>query len=402
MTLIHRRAALALAGSAAVALMSPAASAAEVFKVGVIASFTGAFASWGTQFQNAINAYQASTAKPSKAQGRGHRSPVRLSRRRERRRRQGEAGRGRAHPAREGQDARRLRTVAPRDGGRRNRDAGEDSRRHHECRHRIDHPRVAILRARQQHAAAMGRVDGQMGCGKRLQEGLHDHQRLRARHDAETYFHKSFKAAGGEIVGSIRTPIQETNFAAYMERALQAKPDAVYMFSARRLALDRIREGVLRARPQAGGHQTARRRRIRRTLSADFSDDVIGTISVNHYTESNTRSENKQMRDQLTKMYGEKGVTDIASVSAWTHRADLRRAQGSRRQCRWHQVHRRHEGQDAGESAWPDHDRSGERDIVQNMYIRRIEKKDGKLVNVDIATIPMVKDPWKLENPPKQ
>jgi len=41
------------------------------------------------------------------------------------------------------------------------------------------------------------------------------------------------------------------------------------------------------------------------------------------------------------------------------------------------------------------------RDIVQNVYIRRVEKQDGKLVNVEIATIPMVKDPWKQLNPPK-
>ena len=42
-----------------------------------------------------------------------------------------------------------------------------------------------------------------------------------------------------------------------------------------------------------------------------------------------------------------------------------------------------------------------ERDVVQNIYIRRVEKRDGKLVNIDIDTIPMVKDPWKLDNPAK-
>ena len=41
------------------------------------------------------------------------------------------------------------------------------------------------------------------------------------------------------------------------------------------------------------------------------------------------------------------------------------------------------------------------RDIVQNIYIRKVEKVDGKLVNVEIATIPMVKDPWKELNPAK-
>jgi hypothetical protein len=38
---------------------------------------------------------------------------------------------------------------------------------------------------------------------------------------------------------------------------------------------------------------------------------------------------------------------------------------------------------------------------VQNVYIRRVEKQDGKLVDVEIATIPMVKDPWRELNPVK-
>ena len=42
-----------------------------------------------------------------------------------------------------------------------------------------------------------------------------------------------------------------------------------------------------------------------------------------------------------------------------------------------------------------------ERDVIQNIYIRKVEKRDGKLVNVDIATTPMVKDPWKIDNPSK-
>jgi len=41
------------------------------------------------------------------------------------------------------------------------------------------------------------------------------------------------------------------------------------------------------------------------------------------------------------------------------------------------------------------------RDIVQNIYLRRVEEMDGKLANFEFETIPMVKDPWKELNPPK-
>ena len=39
------------------------------------------------------------------------------------------------------------------------------------------------------------------------------------------------------------------------------------------------------------------------------------------------------------------------------------------------------------------------RDVVHNIYIRRVEKVNGVLQNTEFATIPAVKDPWKELNP---
>ena len=41
------------------------------------------------------------------------------------------------------------------------------------------------------------------------------------------------------------------------------------------------------------------------------------------------------------------------------------------------------------------------RDIVQNEYLRRVDKVNGQLQNTELETIPMVKDPWKQLNPGK-
>jgi hypothetical protein len=48
-----------------------------------------------------------------------------------------------------------------------------------------------------------------------------------------------------------------------------------------------------------------------------------------------------------------------------------------------------------------DLDRCGNRDVIQNIYIRRVEKRDGRLVNVDFDKEESVKDPWKIDNSPK-
>ena len=41
------------------------------------------------------------------------------------------------------------------------------------------------------------------------------------------------------------------------------------------------------------------------------------------------------------------------------------------------------------------------RDVVQNEYLRRVERVGGNLANVELETIPMVKDPWKEINKKK-
>jgi len=188
-----------------------------------------------------------------------------------------------------------------------------------------------------------------------------------------------------------------------MEKALQAKPDAIYMFQpGGSPSIAFVKAFMERGLKQAGikllgGGEFAE------LYLPHFNDDVIGVISVNHYTETNSLLENKQMRDQLTKMFGEKGVTDIASVGAWDGMAVIYAA--------LREVGAQADGLkliDAMKGKVLKSPRGEimidpeERDIVQNIYVRRIEKINGKLTNVDIATIPMVKDQWKIDNPVKK
>ena len=221
-------------------------------------------------------------------------------------------------------------------------------------------------------------------------------------HDAETYFHKAFKANGGEIIGSARSPIQETNFGVYMEKALQAKPDAVYMFQpGGSPSIAFVRAFMERGLKQAGIKLLGNGEFAELYLPS-FNDDVIGINSVAHYTESNTLPENVQMKDQLKKMFGDKGVTDVASVGAWDGialiYAALREVGASADGLKYIDAVK---GKTFKSPRGPIMIDPVERDIVHNIYIRDIKKVNGKLTAVDIATFPMVKDPWKRDNPPK-
>jgi len=221
-------------------------------------------------------------------------------------------------------------------------------------------------------------------------------------YDAELYFTKSFKAAGGEIVGGARTPQQETNFAAYMERVLQAKPDALYMFQPAGSPSVAFVKAYVERGLKAAGIKLLGGGETQELFLPNFTDDIVGTVTSFHYTESNKNPANLELRAQLKKMFGDKAVPDIATVAAWDGTMLIQQAVAAL-------------GPDADGLKYVDFIRGkkfdsprgpveidpAERDVIQNIYIREVEKRDGKLVNVDIGEVDMVKDPWKIDNPPK-
>ncbi|HEY7458658.1 MAG TPA: ABC transporter substrate-binding protein [Xanthobacteraceae bacterium] len=394
-----------LSGICALGVVAMTGSAsAETFKIGLIASYTGAFATWGTQFQNAIEAFQSIHGKSVKGP-KGEIIDVQLVYR--------DAGSAGPDKAKQLAEELVLREKVSMLGGF---ELSPHAMSVADISKQAKVPIVVMNAATAsitrgspyyvrtsltipQWGQAIGKWAAENGI-KKVYTITSDYA---PGHDAEAYFHKSFKAAGGEIVGADRTALRETNFAVYMEKALQAKPDAVYMFQpGGSPSISFVKAFSERGLKQAG-IKLLGNGEFAELYLPHFSDDVIGTISVNHYTETNTRPENKIMRDQLIKQFGEKGVTDIASVGAWDAMAliyiALREHGASADGLKYIDAMK---GKTLASPRGPIMIDPEERDIIQNIYIRRIEKVGGKLQNVDIATIPMVKDPWKIDNPVKR
>ena len=49
-------------------------------------------------------------------------------------------------------------------------------------------------------------------------------------HDFEAAFQRAFKEAGGEIVGSVRFPVANPDFSAFVQRAKDINPECIYIF----------------------------------------------------------------------------------------------------------------------------------------------------------------------------
>ena len=136
----------------------------------------------------------------------------------------------------------------------------------------------------------------------------------------------------------------------------------------------------------------------------NMGEAPVGVVSAGTYSVAADRPANKAFLAAWTKEYGEKSIPDFFAVGGWDGMDAV------------FDVIKKGKGKFTGDEAmatlkaWknPDSPRGpvsidpATRDIVQNIYIRRTEMKNGKLQNTEIETIADVKDPWKELNPPKQ
>src|SRR5262245_33591221 len=301
------------AAAAAVFSLSAGASCADTVKVGLIASYTGAFATWGTQFQQAVEAYQAVNGKTVKGpDGKTHEIQFVY-------RDSASQGPDKAKQLAEELVLReRVKFLTGLELSPYAMALGEISKQ-------AKIP-VVIMNAATasitpgsdyfvrvsmtipQHVVPLAQWAYKDGGFKRIYTIVSDYA---PGHDAETYFTKAFKAAGGEIIGSARSPQQETNYAAYMERVLQAKPDALYMFQPAGSPSIAFVKAYVERGLKTAGIKLLGTGETQELFLPNFTDDVIGVVTGFHYTETNTNPENLALKAQLRKQFGEKAVPEI-------------------------------------------------------------------------------------------
>jgi branched-chain amino acid transport system substrate-binding protein len=213
--------------------------------------------------------------------------------------------------------------------------------------------------------------------------------------DAEAAFQKGFKEAGGDIVGSVRMAVQSPDFSAYVQRANDLTPQGIFIM---------IPGG---AQPVAFGKALAERgidpQKIEILGQAEITDEhalasmgdiAVGIITAGHY-DYNHRS---KLNEEFVQAYNAEfhRNPDFFSVGGYDgmHLIDaaLQKAGGktdgdalvsAAKGMNW-------ESPRGTISIDPE-----TRDIIQTVYIRKVEKVGGQLVNVEIAAIPNVKDPFK-------
>jgi branched-chain amino acid transport system substrate-binding protein len=214
-------------------------------------------------------------------------------------------------------------------------------------------------------------------------------------HDSEASFKATFTAGGGEVVEAIRVPLANPDFAPFLQRARDAKPDAVFVFVPSGQGGTFVKQFVERGLDQAGIKLIGPGDVTDDDLLNGMGDQVIGAVtahiySANHPSEANRayvaafKAANNGMRPNFMSLGGYDGMHLIYEALKKTGgKADGDALLAAMKGMAW-------ESPRGPISIDPE-----TRDIVQNVYMRRVAKVDGELYNVEFETFPNVKDPGK-------
>jgi branched-chain amino acid transport system substrate-binding protein len=217
-------------------------------------------------------------------------------------------------------------------------------------------------------------------------------------HDCEAAFERGFKEGGGEIVDKVRIPLANPDFIPYMQRAKDSRPDVVFSF----IPAGKQATQIMKAYGDLGLDKAG----IKFIGPGDITTDEelpnmgevpLGVITAHHYSAAATRPANKAFIAAWKKEYGEKSWPSFMSVGGWDAMDAvyyvIREQKGRIDAEKTMELVKKYKN--AASPRGPIEIDPATRDIVQNMYIREVRKVGGQLANVELETIPMVKDPWK-------
>lgn len=219
-------------------------------------------------------------------------------------------------------------------------------------------------------------------------------------HDAREAFKASFIKGGGKVISEIGMPLQTLDFGVYVQKIRDLKPAAVYLFT----PAGPPGVGFIKSFSALG--LRAAGVRLLTTASVDelelpaIGEDALGAISAWHYSPNLATPENQRFVAAYQRKYRDGSLPTFQIVAAYDGMrliGEVVAKLGAKFDSDQAMAVIRGWSTEASARGKILIDPE-ERDIVQNMYIRRVERLPNGLGNVAFETIPMVKDPWKLLN----
>ncbi len=212
--------------------------------------------------------------------------------------------------------------------------------------------------------------------------------------DAEKSFSIRFKKHGGQILQSLRVPLANPDFSPFLQRAADAKPDAIFIFVPSGQGGAFMKQYVERGLDKAGIKLIGPGDVTDDDLLPNMGDAALGTVTAHLYSADHQSAANKayvaafekanHFRPNFMSVGGYDGMHLIyAALKKTGGKADAASLIAAMKGMKWESPR------------GPIEIDPQTRDIIQNIYVRKVEKKDGQLYNVEFETFKAVKDPVK-------
>jgi branched-chain amino acid transport system substrate-binding protein len=212
--------------------------------------------------------------------------------------------------------------------------------------------------------------------------------------DAEKYFKDRFTFNGGQVIDTLRVPMRNPDFAPFLQKVRDAKPDAVYVFVPSGAGAALMKQFAERGMDKAG---------IRLIGTGDVTDDDIlngmgdvamGVITSHHYSASHNSPMNKKFVEAFSKANA--GLRpNFMAVGGYDGMRVIYEAAKSTKGAGGQALLDAMKGQVFESPRGPVFIDAQTRDVVHNIYIRKVERVGGQLYNQEFETIKDVKDPGK-------
>jgi branched-chain amino acid transport system substrate-binding protein len=213
--------------------------------------------------------------------------------------------------------------------------------------------------------------------------------------DAEKFFKDRLTFNGGQVTDALRVPLRNPDFAPFLQKVRDNKPDALFVFVPSGAGAAVMKQFLERGLDKAG---------IRLIGTGDVTDDdqlndmgdgALGVVTSHHYSAAHPSAMNKKFVEAFSK--ANKGLRpNFMAVGGYDGMRVIYEAlKTSKGQGGGDALLEAMKGQLFESPRGKIFIDAQTRDVVQDVYLRKVEKKDGQLYNVEFDVIKDVKDPGK-------
>ena len=215
--------------------------------------------------------------------------------------------------------------------------------------------------------------------------------------DAEKFFNQRLSFNGGQVTEALRVPLRNPDFAPFLQKVRDAKPDALFVFVPSGAGAAVMKQFLERGMDKAGIKLIATGDVTDDDQLNDMGDGALGVVTSHHYSAAHPsplnkkfveafEKANKGLRPNFMAVGGYDGMRVIYEALKTTKGAGGGDA-----------LLAAMKGQVFESPRGPVFIDAQTRDIVQNVYLRKVERVNGQLYNVEFDVIKDVKDPGKTK-----